>query len=554
VLHHQADLSAEPGGLAADVGEVLAAAGGHPLAVTGREVLTARVSVVARMRVEHPGGGAGSVVVKHVPAENYGAAHRDGWRQEFLEEAAAHTFLSRPDVGFTDRPALLGLHPNGALVLEDLGPEANPIVPLAEAEPRLALALARLHAATLGRGDAYRAQRARLRIDVDAPDGRYDGTTATAGRRAAGIDLLGTWATALGVADAPAVYALFEPVVGAVDAPGPWHACIHDDIANHRQCPTRGGRMLLLDFENARYAHALLDVAKVLVGKFERDLVAGDMVYACPGFEVSLAECYRRELAAAGGPAVGDGDWEAALADAVVYSVLVQIGMLVELVERTQVRGGLLANLATLFERLDTILGAADAARPELRALLTELRMRVTFGRGLSEGAPAVQREESPGMSAVQVIEAVYGASGGSLDATATVQSLVEGGTTSITPSNTLFGTDPSPQVVKNFTVIYRVGQTRYTAACGEGETVTLATTPGIVVLGAVFGASAGAEEVSAAVQALVNAGTIAIAATDANFGDPAPGSPKHFAVTWVSAAGTVQRASCAEGETVTLS
>lgn len=372
------------------MGEVLGtarAAPGAPPGCAGPDVLTVRVSVVARLR---PAGGSASVVVKHVPVVLYGAEHRDRWRPELLEEAAAYSFLSRPEVGFVDRPALLGFHRNGALVLEDLGSRADPVVPLVGVEPRLARVLARLHAATLGRGDAYRAERERLGIDVDAPDGRYDGTTATARRRAAGGELLGTWAAALGVAEPAAVEALLAPVVESVERPGPWHACIHDDIANHRQCPTRGERMLLLDFENARYAHALLDVAKVLVGKFERDLVAGDMVYVCPGFEASLADRYRRELAAAGGPETGDREWAAALADALVCSTLVQVGSLVELTQRTEVRGGLLANLAALLERLEHLLGAAadrpqlGATRPQLRAVLADLRARVAFGHDLS--------------------------------------------------------------------------------------------------------------------------------------------------------------------------
>lgn len=153
----------------------------------------------------------------------------------------------------------------------------------------------------------------------------------------------------------------------------------------------------------------------------------------------------------------------------------------------------------------------------------------------------------------VQVIEAVYGSSGGSIDVTAAVQAQVDGGATTISASNAAFGTDPSPGIVKNFTVLYRVGQSRYTAACGENESVTLVTTSTPTVLSAVFGALAGSEEVTAAVQALVNAGTTSIAATVANFGDPAPGSPKHFAVTWLSANGTVQRAACAEGQSIAL-
>jgi hypothetical protein len=382
VLHHQADLSAAPAALVADVEQVVRAAGWAEARVTGYELLSSRISAVARVRVSCPDEPA-SVVVKHVPAEQYGAWHRDSWRPEFLEEAAAYAMLSRPDVPFADRPRLFGVHPNGVLVIEDLGSEPDPLLPLDVVAPRLALVLARLHAATIGRGPLLDAERERLGLRVAGADARYDGTTAAVRRRSTGGDLLADWATALGVADSATVRALLAPVVAAVEVAGPWHAVIHDDIANHRQCPTRDGRLVLLDFENARYAHALLDVAKVVVGKFERDLDTREMVHQCPGFNSALADQYRVALADAGGPAVDDDAFATALTDAVTYTMLVQLGHLVELTGRTVVRGGLLGNLGELLARVDAVLGVPGPRR-ELRGVLSALGARVTLGRSLA--------------------------------------------------------------------------------------------------------------------------------------------------------------------------
>ena len=374
-------MSAAPAALVTDVEQVLRGAGWREPRVAGYALMSSRVSVVARLGVRCPDRPA-SVVVKHVPAEQYGARHRNAWRREFLEEAAAYAVLSRPDVAFADRPAFLGLHPNGVAVLEDLGSRPDPLLPLDAVAPRLALVLAKLHAATRGRGELLSAERRRVGLPEHGVDERYDGTTAAIRRRSAGGELLADWPAATSVADSSAVRALLSPVVRAVETPGPWHAVIHDDIANHRQCPTRDGRLLLLDFENARYAHSLLDVAKVLVGKFERDLERGDMVYQCPGFEPALVGHYRAALADAGGPTFDDDEFATALTDAVTYTLLVELGHLVELDARTVVRGGLLGNLGELLARVDAVLGV-PGGRPELRGVLTELRARVTLGRSL---------------------------------------------------------------------------------------------------------------------------------------------------------------------------
>jgi hypothetical protein len=157
-------------------------------------------------------------------------------------------------------------------------------------------------------------------------------------------------------------------------------------------------------------------------------------------------------------------------------------------------------------------------------------------------------------VSQVRVIQAVFGATGGALDATAAVQRLVDSGASAVTPTTQLFGNDPAPGIVKSFAVTYQVGRTRYTAACAEGDTVTLSTAPGIVVLSAVYGAPQGSIDVTAAVQALVNAGTTTINASNTNFGDPAYGYGKQLAVTWLDATGTQQVTACAETQSVTLS
>lgn len=157
-------------------------------------------------------------------------------------------------------------------------------------------------------------------------------------------------------------------------------------------------------------------------------------------------------------------------------------------------------------------------------------------------------------MSQVQVISAVYGSTGGSMDVTNAVQQQVDAGNLTIAPSPTLFGQDPDPGVQKGFGVIYRVAQARYSAMCVDGQAVTIGATPPPTIVAAVFGSNAGSFDVTAAVQGLVNAGVTTITANIATFGDPSVGTVKAFTVSWMHSDGSTYNAGCAENGTVTIS
>jgi hypothetical protein len=138
----------------------------------------------------------------------------------------------------------------------------------------------------------------------------------------------------------------------------------------------RDGRMHLLDFENARWAHGLRDLAKALVGKFERNLESHRMVLVCPGFDPSILRVYRRELAARGGPDVDDAAWGRAVADAMLFHTMVQLGAVLGLMAWTEVSGQVLPNLRALAHQASRVMEGYDG-RPELRRVLSMLVSRI---------------------------------------------------------------------------------------------------------------------------------------------------------------------------------
>ncbi|HEX2094721.1 MAG TPA: hypothetical protein VHG28_20120 [Longimicrobiaceae bacterium] len=359
-----------PPGLRADLEAALAARFGGPVRAHPMEALSSRISHVWRVALSGPAGAPATVVVKHLAAPWYGAPAGEEVPRDFLEEAAAYAFLEElADPPFCDRALRLAWIPGGALVLEDLGP-GDRTVPLGRVGDLLAVSFARLHAATAGRCAEHRAARLRMGIDPDGPDARYDGVDAAARRFARGTMALAGWCEALAVAPAAEVAALLEAVETAVLRPGPFHTLVHDDLASGRQCVVRCGRLLLLDWENAKYAHALRDLAKVLTGKFERYLETGEMFRACPEMEPALAARYRRELARAGGPDVDDAAWGEALGAAVLYNTVVQVGALVGLHAVSTVVGEVLPNLRGLLFRMGEVLHSLPGWEDPRRILL----------------------------------------------------------------------------------------------------------------------------------------------------------------------------------------
>lgn len=353
-----------------DVEAALSAAHGGGVRARPLAWLSSRISPVWRVALDGPPGTPETVIVKHLAPPWYGRPVDAATPRDFQEEAAAYAFFEGlRERAFHDRARRLAWLPAGALVLEDLGASDRSLPP-ARVGDLLAVAFARLHAATAGRRAAHDEARRALGIDPTGADDRYDGVDAATRRFARGRDALAGWSEALGVASAADLVALLDAVEAAVLAPGPFHALVHDDVANARQCVVRGGRLLLIDWENAKHAHALRDVAKVLVGKFEQSLEAYEMIRVCPEMEPTLSHRYRRELARAGGPDVDDATWGRELCGAVLFNTVVQVGSLVGLHAVAPVAGQVLPNLRDIVFRMGEVLHGQAGWEDPRRILL----------------------------------------------------------------------------------------------------------------------------------------------------------------------------------------
>jgi hypothetical protein len=372
-------LESLPRALREDIEELLSRRLGARCELATYQSLSRRVSWVARVYAAPRGEPPRTFIAKHVPPEAYGSSDTSAWRAEFLEEVAAYELFSTVDPPFLERPERLGYDPHGLLLLEDLGTALNHAQPAGDLSGPFATMFARLHAATLGKRRAYDEARARCGVRLDVPDARHDGPENRRTQFALGAKVLSEWCGLVGLASEQTVHALLAELQAGIEAPGPLQAVTHDDLAHGRQCALRDGLLRMFDFENARYGSALLDVAKLLVGKFERrGGPGGVIVLSWMGMGRELVLHYRRELERAGGPALEDATWNAALADAVAFTTVCQVGMLRYTIDRIAVQGALLPNLYTLLRRMEALL-EDSAGRRELRRVLGLLAGRIAL-------------------------------------------------------------------------------------------------------------------------------------------------------------------------------
>jgi hypothetical protein len=330
------------------------------------EPIARRTSVSGRLLLRGAGAPA-SVFVK------YPAADASASRAEFDEELLALRFLESQPARPPFWAALLAWREHRYLVQTDLG--RMPPAPARGFDylvPRLARSLARLHATGWG-SEAYTAYH-RLRTTAGlAPDPAADhrrfGLPALHQLFQQGSSHVLHWAAPTGPVHL-ALGAELAHAQAAIATPGPWRTLIHDDLCNARQTFEVDDELYLLDFEWAKYSHALLDLGKPMLGKIERHLPTGTYLWNNPRFPPTLTTTYRAELAQLIGMAVPDATWDEALAAAYVFHALGLIGRLLQLRPTQPLLGTVAENRNGILYSLYQLL--PPAAYPQLKASLAE--------------------------------------------------------------------------------------------------------------------------------------------------------------------------------------
>lgn len=347
-----------------------------------------------RVRVDNPPPGLpASVIIKQVVAQAYNPDQIDSEdTQRFFRDWAGAEFLSNLPGDPGHGPRFYGGDRQlGFIILEDLGQNQHSLVqPLLEGNAASAEAalityirrLGQMHADTLGKAAEYRTlwPTANPALKVAA---------ITQGLETRGLQYLSTVLPELDLPVDPALLTELQGIYKRVEQPGPFGAFVHADLcpdnmffasgeAGDTARDTVGDAVRLIDFEFARFGHALFDIC------YPRMLFPG--CWCCnripQAIVVKLESVYRAELCRTCSAVADDHLYTQALADVCGFALLEETlpwQLPVALEENRQwglvtVRTRLLASLeafidtATEFDRLPQFRNAASQLLATLQA------------------------------------------------------------------------------------------------------------------------------------------------------------------------------------------
>lgn len=311
-----------------------------------------------------PGKPGSSVIVKSLP-QGMSPGSRP---PSFLEELVCYRFLTTVRDDFALFPELY-FGSDSLFILEDLGPDAHDYASAEEACEWLARTLAGFHAATAGHRRRYDSLRAEAGL---AEDGRVWSQAEQTLFFRIGLDYLACFPELRRFPD------LMEHAVSCVNAPGPFLAFIHDDLAARRQTVSASGGLYLLDFETGKFGHCLLDVLKPILGKVERKSKLGKYFLNSPGLPVSLFETYRGMRNDAGGAFAETAEWNTHWCACAVFLTVANIGVAIRAGQTLPSLEGFGNVVAQALHRLATLLDAVSTPAygplaPALRAVIDGL-------------------------------------------------------------------------------------------------------------------------------------------------------------------------------------
>lgn len=294
-----------------------------PLHTVEAEPITRRRDVkVWRVKLTDPAGVSSSVFAKELCVDD---------PTDFHSECANYLFLQKYRDRF-DRFAELLAMESDVFVIADLGSAFYQFESNERVLEAIADTFARMHVYLAPFEREYDEIRAAQGLPSQREENRRN---SEAGRRETaqrGVTMLADYVSLMGIAPTEPFTRQAEECFDIIfDPASPFRTFIHDDVADRRQTIVRDGRVYLLDFEHAKFHHALMDLAKLMIGKVEHHSELQGMFYNHPNIPSELIGKYRERWASLGARELSTDEWDRNVVAAFVTQVMLVIGRIVEI-------------------------------------------------------------------------------------------------------------------------------------------------------------------------------------------------------------------------------
>lgn len=119
-----------------------------------------------------------------------------------------------------------------------------------------------------------------------------------------------------------------EEIFDKIKNPAIFHCLIHNDFISRRQSIVKEGQFFLLDFEHAEFSHALLDVFRLYIGKYEFNLKDACFFRKRSPYTLGIEEVYKKQFETSLKYRVEEEVWGRHISATVLFLALGIIGQL----------------------------------------------------------------------------------------------------------------------------------------------------------------------------------------------------------------------------------
>lgn len=308
-----------------------------------------------------------SVIIKAVTPE--ALSRNDLFHiQRFSEERFNYLFLSHLYPNFKYFPKLLAEQQH-YFILEDLGSDrygySNQLILM----DSLAQTLVELHTATADQFQIY--QDLRQKYNVGENPHRKYGMRQYNNFFQKGWEQVKIFINQMGL-PFQGIEQTIEKIHRSINDPGDFFAFVHGDMTSLRQSVQYHEKTFLFDFEGGKYAHALLDIAEALIGKFEY-LTNGEYhLLNHTELPITFAHIYRQKREFVLQKPIEEKIWQQELGAALIYNTFRNLAVLNNVKFSSMLVGGFSGCVQTLCHRAATFL-EGNQEYEELRSIFQRL-------------------------------------------------------------------------------------------------------------------------------------------------------------------------------------